>query len=101
MFPYSSDKALEILGTFHTNVLHAGKTVNAEFLVVPGNACPIIGWETWQELGLLSSSNSDTVQLFQSSNTMLDQYPELFNGVGKLKDFKVKLHIDESVTLVA
>ena len=32
---------------------------------------------------------------------MLDQYPELFNEVGKLKDFKVKLHIDESVTPVA
>ena len=101
VFPYSSEKALEILGTFHTNVLHAGKTVNAKFLAIPGNACPIIGWETSQELGLLSSSNSDTVHSFQSSNTMLDQYPELFNGVGKLKDFKVKLHIDESVTPVA
>ena len=44
---------------------------------------------------------TDTVHSFQSSNTMLDQYPELFSGVGKLKDFKVKLHIDESVTAVA
>ena len=96
VFSYNSEKALDTLGTFYAKVSHAGKSANAKFQVVPGNACPIIGWETSQELGLLSLCQS-----INNSNAILDQYPELFNGVGKLKDFKVKLHVDESVTPVA
>ena len=30
-----------------------------------------------------------------------EQYAEIFTGIGKLKDYEVKLHIDKSVILVA
>ena len=32
---------------------------------------------------------------------ILSQYPELFQGDGKLKDVKIKLHIDKDVSPVA
>lgn len=96
VFPYNSSTALKILGTFNANVSHGDNTVIAKFHVVPGNACPIISWETSQQLGLLSSCNN-----VRNTSSILDQYPELFDGVGKLKDFKVKLHIDETVQPIA
>ena len=38
-----------------------------------------------------------------TSNTwkLVREFPELFTGLGKLKDYKVKLHIDETVQPVA
>ena len=36
-----------------------------------------------------------------TNNSILDSYLELFRGVGKLKDYTVKLHIDSSVKPVA
>ena len=36
-----------------------------------------------------------------SEENLLREFPRIFNGVGKLKDFQAKLHIDESVEPIA
>ena len=36
-----------------------------------------------------------------SHDALLEEYPECFQGVGKLKGFQAKLHIDESVKPIA
>ena len=37
----------------------------------------------------------------QTSDVLIQQFPTLFDGIGKLKDREVSLHIDDSVTPVA
>ena len=36
-----------------------------------------------------------------TQSALMQQYPSIFQGIGQLKDYKVKLHIDKSVTPVA
>ncbi len=41
------------------------------------------------------------VKILQDINDPTSKYPNLFKGIGKLKDIQVKIHIDESVQPVA
>ena len=51
---------------------------------------------TARDLGLISV-NIHTMSIKQ----LTEQYAEIFTGIGKLKDYEVKLHIDKSVIPVA
>ena len=57
----------------------------------------LIGCEASQKLQLITIHQAH-------SNTLVEdyvkRYPELFNWVGKMHDFKVDLHIDQSVSPV-
>jgi hypothetical protein len=61
----------------------------------------LLSYNTAKHLGLIAITNAvDTAKnTTVSCNVAIPE--ELFNGVGKLKDHKVKLHIDESIPPVA
>ena len=48
-----------------------------------------MGYQTAQTLNL--------VKILQNINDSTSKYPNLFKGIGKLKDTQVKIHIDQSV----
>ena len=70
----------------------------AKFYVMKGDSCTLLGYNTAKELGLIkvvnsvSSPSSSTV-----ADELLETYPELFQGIGKLRDFQVKLHINKDI----
>ena len=86
-------------GTFNANV----STPDLHTLVL--NAGSLLGKKTATELGLLRigpeyprTVNQITVQSVQA---IVDRHRAVFNGVGKLKDYQLKIHIDPEVTPVA
>ena len=75
--------------------LQDGESVQAEFLVIPGDQTPLLGKRTSEALGVLRIGFNFV------ANSVLDSYPGIANGIGNLQDFEVKMHVDPSVTPVA
>ena len=71
------------------------KTV-AKSYVIKGDSCTLLGYNTANELGLIkvvSAVSSPTDG--RVANEVIETYPELFQGMGKLKDFQ--LHINKDI----
>ena len=88
LYSYGSDEQLTTAGEFETELCY-----NAIMLSI---ARAILSRQTSEELGILKIE-IHTV----SHDALLEEYPECFQGVGKLKGFQAKLHIDESVKPIA
>ena len=64
-----------------------------DFVVVKGSGRSLLGWEASQRLTLLSC-----VQTIKTSiEKIVNRFDHLFQGIGKIKEFQVKLHTDKSV----
>ena len=95
---------LDVIGTFSCEVSAGSNTASAKFCVINGEGDPLLGNDTATSLGVLKigigvaavSANPTTI-----GGLLQQKYPNVFSGVGKLKDRAVQLHIDPSVTLVA
>ena len=99
---YKSSESLTVLGKFTTVVKFKSTCVKDKIYVVKGSGGSLLSWKTSQNLGLLKAV---TRHVHDSSSTRVEElvkeYDELFRGLGKLKGYQVKLHIDESVQPVA
>ena len=95
IYPFSSSQPITVLGKFQATIEHKSISKPATFVVVKTSETPIIGWKTSVELQLLQKVNKVENDDIQSD------FPEIFQGLGKLKDHKVKLHIDHTVQPVA
>ena len=83
------------IGRF-TATIHSGTQSTSDlFYVVQGNCGNILSVKSSQKLGLL------TVAGHVVNTAEVTNYPTVFKGIGKLKEFKVKLHIDENIPPVA
>lgn len=66
--------------------------------VVKGNNHSLLGYKTSVKLGLLKIGlNIKTSKITRYKN----KYPNLFNGIGKLKGKQVQLHINENISPIA
>ena len=119
IFVFQSDTPLKVDGKFLATVSAGYHKTDAIFHVVKGNGPSILSRATSERLDLLRvgpppeigsiQSNSFPVDpninllqvnhlIPQSTQTVVDKYPELFKGIGCYKNFAVKLHIDKSIT---
>ena len=97
-------EATPVLGQFSTLLKFRGISCQADIHVIKNPEKPIIGWETCKRLKLLSA-NTHSVNHISKSDAqtplptlkLLEDYTDLFNGLGKLKKKKVYLHIDENI----
>ena len=81
--------------TTHVKCSVTGRKVTDEFVVIEGEGRPIIGRPTATSLGVLCVGPTDCVNSINDSSDSSDvtrKFDSVFHGVGKLKDFKVKLH---------
>ena len=104
IFPYDSKVPLKIRGKFETVIETREKMTCAEFYVVKKNtkSCgSLICYETAHELGLVTVVNQVHDADPPIPTTLLNEYKEIFSGVGKMKGHQVKLHIDNKVKPVA
>ncbi|GFR83009.1 RNA-directed DNA polymerase-like protein [Elysia marginata] len=87
IFSYNSEQKLSVLGCCATNTTHKENKIFAKFYVVDGNkSCSnLLSGATSEKLGLTKFLNQIKVPA------------ELYRGFGKIKNIKVKLHIDDKV----
>ena len=73
----------------------SNKSVKADFMIIDGNYTPLLGRQTAIELGILFIGAN--VNMVNSKSEIMSKYPDLFSGLGKLKDYQLKIHADKSV----
>jgi len=92
---------LKTTGKIKTDVRYKNTCLITEFLVVDTQDIPILGWPSCQALGLLQLVRSSQTKTEVDAKTLTAEFPEVFTGLGKLKDQQVKLYIDTTVQPVA
>ena len=99
LYAYGSDSPLEVVGKFSCEVYIQNqskmKSAQAEFYVVRGNGVSLLGKATAIELGVLK------LGIYSVNEDIKGKYCDIFKGVGKLENFKLKLHINSDVEPVA
>ena len=123
IFTYSNKELLKPKGTFIAQIEAFGKETQAKFYVTEGSGGPLLGQKTAEKLDLLGvgpapgleadtasslhKSVNEVSQYSQDKPTehkigpkiqkVLDNNKEVFQGMDKFKDYRLKLHIDENV----
>ncbi|XP_062614628.1 uncharacterized protein K02A2.6-like, partial [Saccostrea cucullata] len=93
LVPFGGGKQLTVFGSCQLKIEWKGVVQSHKFYVVKGNYGALLGYQTCMSFGL--------VQVVHQLSPIADRYPELFVGIGKLKDRTVRIHVDESVKPVA
>ena len=99
-------RELKVEGQFRIEVSTTKKKIVADFIVVKTGHC-LLDYSTATDLGILRVCQAETVKT-GNCNTLDDsfvgrlkaKYPSVFQEIGKLKNYQLKLHIDPSVTPV-
>ena len=104
-YAYGQKQKLPIKGKFTATVETSRKITTAVFYIIGGNNDSLLSYDTSVQLDSIPEINSvheeNKNNLGGNVQYLLKKYPELFQGIGKLKDTKIKLHIDENVPPVA
>lgn len=87
---------LHVLGKCSCNMSLNAKCVQAVFYVVKGNGQSLLGKSTAEELGVLKLGINTIV-----SENIEQKYEDIFHGIGKLENYKLKLHINSEVEPIA
>ena len=99
IYAYGSQTPLKVIGMFTAKVTLRQVTIEEDFYVIEGNGKPLLGRTTAEQLGVLRVGLG--VGEIHTGQDILTEYPECFDGVGKLKSFKAKFYINEDVRPVA
>lgn len=99
LFAYGSEKSLTVAGSFTADVNVGDRSLSGvTFYVIEEKGQPLLGKVTAMELGVLQIGVPDKVFTVEDwKSELLRKYPECFTGLGKLKDFQMKIPLDESV----
>ena len=104
MFTYGATSPLAIRGSFVASITANKRRRTALFIVVQDErARSLLGSGTATDLGLLEIVPEVTEIRSLSCTTdpvtqILAKYDKAFQGVGKLRDFSMQIHVDPSVT---
>ena len=109
VFPYLATKALDLVGSCTLNVGVPQTNANkcTEFCIVPGRAATLLGRELSESLGILkvgvpvNSCNINITPWADKKAVLRAKYPRVFQGLGKLKGFQLKLHINPNIKPLA
>ena len=106
LFAYNSNKEIPTIGEFTALVKVNHKMHKASFRVVEGRSGKLLSFTTARDMNLVSSDQFKPDVIICGYNKvnedfyteLMENYKEVFNyTVGRLKDFKVKLHIDKTI----
>ena len=105
VYAYASHNPLQVVGCCDVKMLvHGGGHVNtATVLVVKGDHAALLGRKTAEQLGVLRVGLAENVYTTDvlTKEKLREMYPQVFSGLGKLKNYQLELNIDESVKPVA
>ena len=102
VFVYGSKKPLPVAGKFQAQINIGDACVEATFYVTHQNAGNILSYQTGVALGMIHipKEHINAVSA-QRTHPILDEFKDVFTGVGKLKEYQQRIHIDRSVKPVA
>ena len=105
IYGYQSKVPLRVLGKFTTALESETKKLSNKLYTVEGSGGSLLSWKTSQGLNLLQTvqkiGNRPSKPENNAPANLIDEYDDLFHGLGKLKGYQIKLHIDENVPPVA
>ena len=108
LFAYGQTKPIEVVGTFESELYceESGEKCVDEFTVVEGSGKALLGKDTAEKLNVLrvgppSSPQAYSITSEGNSVDIVKNFADVFSGVGKLKDYQLKLHINKDVKPVA
>ena len=96
-------KQIDVIGQFRAVVSAGNVKVSTDFVIVKYRYC-ILGNVTTRELGVLYVGPNVAPGVgcnYCLASELEMKYPKVFQGVGKLKDFNLHLHVDQNVPPVA
>ena len=98
LYSYATNKPLEILGKFQAETQVANDKVKAEFYVIKGNSSrSLLGSHSAQKLGVLKMGlNANAIK----EADIFGRF-DCFDGLGKLKGYQAKIHVNPDVPPVA
>lgn len=94
IFPYGQSNALQLIGEFDCVIKAGQKEVDANFVVAKGDGRALLGYPTAKALGIIKIGTE-----LQVNNMIVVGKGD--TGIGKLKDFQLKLPIDPSFSPIA
>ena len=100
LYPYASSQPLPVKGSFKCTVSVCDRSTKAEVLVIKGRGMSLLGKITATELGVLKVG-INIAMVTSKADSLKQQYPEVFKGVGKLKNKQISLDIDPTVKPIA
>ena len=100
LFAYGSTQQLSVKGKFETYRRNKKRITVSYIYVVKGNYGSLLSYQTAIDLGLIKVKFNQVDEKL-SADEIPKKFPALFNGIGRLKNFEVKLHINEAVPPVA
>ena len=87
---------LPVKGSFKCTVSVCDRSTKAEVLVIKGRGMSLLGKITATELGVLKFG-INIAMVTSKADSLKQKYPEVFEGVGKLKNKQISLDIDPTV----
>ena len=104
--PYNSPP-IPISGTTKCAVTFGNSSIPVEWHIIDNPCEPVLAGRIAEELGIIKFDAKPTVfqpvQMIHSTDNketlqnILQQFPQNFEGLGKLKNHQVKLHVDTSI----
>ena len=98
---YGSEKPLPAMGQFRATLESKSNYTVATIHVIKGSHGSLLSYHTATELGLIELKVNQLKDKPPDIEQLAATYPNLFNGIGELKDFNLRLHIDHNVPPVA
>ena len=101
IFPYGSNKPLPLVGKCDCEVETEKKFSVETFFVVKGTTGCLVSWKGSQRLGLVQVVRSVEQPGKDKVESLVESYSDPFEGLGKLKGFQVRLHVENNVQPIA
>ncbi|KAJ1091844.1 hypothetical protein NDU88_004959 [Pleurodeles waltl] len=94
---YGNFTCLPLAGVFTTTISHQGQATRTKVYITKGEADMLLSCHTAEWLQLVQFAFRVHIS---TTDSLLEEVNQLFQGTGCLKDTVVHLHIDQSVQLV-
>ncbi len=94
------DGRIPIVGSANVLIGFGGKEVAERVIIVSGTGHCLLSSQAAKSLGLLRVG-AEVCFVGSSMEDIVQKFPTVFTGVGKLADYKLKIHIDPNVVPVA
>ena len=110
VYGFNNKQPLNIIGSFHAEIIADKMTTHAEFLILPNAPTTILSYSTAFALNLLRigpptpSENSinhidcqPKLDYTSSIDTLLAKYTDCFHGLGELSGVQINIHTDPNI----
>lgn len=100
IYAYGSNTPIPVVGKTSMTVVYKATQIHSEFYITDGTGDTLLSFPTASSLNIVKVTYNVATGPTSTDN-IINQYQDRFEGIGKLTGTKCKLHVDTSVTPVA